>query len=389
MPKPSKKTVRKLIALGALVVLFVTLTLLSTNQAVCEFFASTISRYWIAFFGTMFSGWSFSVYELFLILAIVGAIAFVVFMIIFLVRRRFRQLLSMTLAVAIAVMSFLNIYTLSASFAYNRDPLPSYVYTEYSSEDFSVEDATALATLLVSKANDAYLQTQHDSDGNIVYPYAFAEISNLLSKEYERLDDDYFSSYTPSGKRIANKWLMSQLHITGVFFAPFGEANVNGYENSLYLPVTLAHEMAHGKGVMREYQAELVAFYICLTSDNPYLQYGALAQMAYKSLNLLYKYPDSLSVYNELYEQLNEGIKQELSNYSEFYAQFTLLEDVGNFFNDIYLKLQKQSGTSSYVKPGTSVDTGKTDDDGKAIVQIISFSDKENLLINLYKQGLL
>lgn len=388
MKKPRKTTIRKIIALAVLTAVFVTLLILSGNQAVCEFFATTVSRAWIAVFGTLLGWLPFSVYELFLILAIVGAVAFVVFVIIFLAKRRWRQLTSLVLAVAIAIVSFLNVYTLSASFAYNRDSLPEEVYKEYSSEQFTSDQAIALAEILVEKANYCYENTEHDEDGNIVYPFSFSELSDLLAEEYEKIQSDYFSSYTPHGKRILNKWIMSQLHITGVFFAPFGEANVNGNENSMYLPTTLAHEMAHGKGVMREYQANLVAMYVCLNSENLYISYGAAAQAASIAISLVSLYPNTTDKVSELRAALNGGIAVEKANYSAFYAKFTLLDDIGDFFNDIYLKLQKQEeGTDSYVKPGETVGTGETDDDGKEIVQIISFSANQNLLIHLYKLG--
>lgn len=385
-----KATIAKLCILGALTVLFVVLSLLLSNTEVCEFFATTISRWWIAAFGFLSSLFTFSTYEYFLILAIGGGVTCLVFVVIFLAKRRWKKLLSLVLSMAIAVMSFLNIYTATASFAYNREPLPDYVYTEYNSEQFSYEQALDLAQTLVEKANYAYQNTRHDEEGNIVFPFGFDQLSALLAKEYQRLDSDYFSSFTPRGKRIANKWLMSQLHITGVFFAPFGEANVNGNENNLYLPFTLAHEMAHSKGVMREYEADIVAMYVLLTSDNIYLQYSALARAASYAISLVYLYPNSVEDGQNLYAMLDGGIALEKSNYSKFYAQFQLLDDLGKFFNDIYLKLQnQQGGTDSYVKPPQTQGTGQTDDFGQEIVQIVSFSGMQNLLINLYKQQLL
>ena len=50
-----KSTINKLIALGVLTALFAILTVLTTNVAVCEFFATTFSRAWIALFGRIFS----------------------------------------------------------------------------------------------------------------------------------------------------------------------------------------------------------------------------------------------------------------------------------------------------------------------------------------------
>lgn len=384
-----RTTFRRLIVLGVLVVLFVTLTLLKNSQKVCEFFARTFSRAWIFIFGNLFGWLPFSLYELFLVVVIVGAIVFVVLEIVFLSKHKWQSLLSAALIVALSVFTFLNIYTATASFAYGRDRLPDEVYSEYSGDDITFEEAVTLAETIINQANADYLATHHDVDGNIVYPYSFQEISDMLTEEYKRLESSYFSSYTPKGKKIINKTIMSELHITGVFFAPFGEANINGYEvNNLYFPHTLAHEMAHGKGVMREYEANLVASYICLTSDNPYLRYGALVDCMYSAINIVGLYPNSSKIVESLYASINDGIRTERENYSKFYAQFTLLKDIGNFFNDLYLKLNKQKeGTGSYNKPGESFDTGEKDDDGKEIVHVINFSAKQNLLIKLYKEG--
>lgn len=86
-------------------------------------------------------------------------------------------------------------------FSYNREPLPDEVYTEYTAEDFSFHDAVSLATALVQEANDAYRNTRHDENGNIVYPYTFSEMSDKIAEEYAKLQSDYFSPYTPKAKR--------------------------------------------------------------------------------------------------------------------------------------------------------------------------------------------
>ena len=377
-----------MIALEALVLLFAILTVLKSDGRICEFFATTFSRAWIFIFGNLFGWLPISLYELFLIVVIAGAIALVVFIVIFLCKQKWKRLLSTSIIVALAVMTFLNVYTATASFSYGRDPLPNEVYTEYSGDDLTFEEAVELASNYIDRVNALYYQTEHDADGNIVYPYSFREISNLLAKEYERLESQYFSPYTPSAKKIINKRIMSEMHIVGVFFAPFGEANINGYETNFYLPQTMAHEMAHGKGVMREYEADLLAYYVCITSDNPYISYGAMVKVMYSALSIVSLYPNSSKIWDELYAKIDYGIRLEQSNYSRFYGQFRLLDDIGEFFNDLYLKLNKQQdGTGSYYKPGENVGTGAKDDDGHEIVQIINFSGTQNLLIKLYKEG--
>lgn len=383
-----KSTIKKLIALGVLTAVFVVLTLLSESRAVCEFFATTFARAWIFLFGHIFGVLPFSCYELFLIAAIVLAVVFVVYLFVFLIGRKWNKLLSMILIAAIAVMTFLSVYTATATMTYNRDELPDEIYSQYSSKDLTFDEAVELAEIIIDGANKAYADTEHDSSGNIVYPFDFNGLSDLLADEYKKLDNKYFSSYTPKGKRIINKTIMSELHIVGVFFAPFGEANVNGHENNLYLPQTLAHELAHSKGVMREFQADIVADYVLLQSDNPYLRYGAYAQCMSYAMRIVSLYPDSQAEYDRLYARIDKRIYTEQRNYSEFYSQFHHFDDLGKFFNDLYLKLQKQpDGVNSYTKPGEIVDTGNVDGDNRPIVEVRSFSGMQNLLINMYKQG--
>lgn len=383
-----KSTIKKLIALGVLVVVFVILTLLSENQVVCEFFATTFARAWIFVFGNIFGIVPISFYELFLIVAIVLAVTLIVCLIVFLAKRKWNRLLSTVLIAAITVVSFLNIYTATATMTYNRNELPNEVYAQFSSDDLTFDEAVELAEIIVNAANEAYEQTTHDADGNIVYPFDLYELSSLLAEEYKRLDNKYFSSYTPRGKRIINKTIMSELHIVGVFFAPFGEPNVNGYETNLFLPQTLAHELAHSKGVMREFQADIVSCYVLLQSDNPYLRYGAYVKCLSAALQIVSLYPDSNAEYTRLQSLVDDRINIERRNYSKFYSQFHHFDDFGDFINDLYLKLQKQpDGTDSYVKPPVTEGTGEVDDSGNEVIFVVSFSGAQNLLINLYKQG--
>lgn len=382
-------TIKKLITIGILAVLFALLSILSTNVAVCEFFAKTFSRAWIWLFGHIFSVLPFSVYELFLSVAIVLAVMFIVFLIKFLAQKKWRKLVSMLLITIICVFSFLNIYTVSATFAYNREDLPEEIYKEYTSEDLTFEEAVDLANWMVNNVNQAYNNTKHDEKGNIVYPFTtIEELSCLMASEYARIESDYFSSYTPTGKTIINKTIMSELQILGVFFAPTGEANINGNEKGLFLPDTLAHELAHSKGVMREYQADIVGRYVLLTSENDYLRYGSLVKCLNSALSIVSSYPDYEEVYNDLLDRVDDGIYLERKNDAQLFAKYDHFDKLGEFFNNLYLKLQKQpDGTGSYVKPPEIIGSGEYDGETGEEIMITHFSGMQNLLINLYKQG--
>lgn len=381
----------KLIVSLVLLLVYVDLTVILGNSTqIAEWFARNFSRGWIAVWGTL-TGWlPFSMYELFLIVAIVAAVVGVVFVIVWLCKRKWMRAVSLVLTVCICVTSFLTVYNVTAGYAYRRESLPSQVYTAQNPNKFDRDSAIAMAQLVVNELNKAYEQTPHDENGNVILP-SIEQIHNDIAEEYKRIDGEqcngYFNSYNPAVKQITNKWVMSQMHIVGVFFAPFGEANVNPNENNYNMPHSMAHEMAHGKGVMRENEANLVASYLLLTCDKPYLRYSALMKVYFSAISLVSMYPNTNDAVALLRSSVRSEIYAEMSNYNKFWSQFTLIGDIGNWFNDIYLKLHKQNGTGSYVKPPISEDTGEKDDDGNPIVTIVSFSDTQSLLVMLYKQG--
>ncbi len=388
--KNKNSVVNKLIVVGALCLLLVVLLLLKTNVAICEFVATTIARGWIWFMGHLLGWIPISFYELFLIVAISGLIVCIVFIVRYFCKRKPMQAISLLLTVLIVALCGVNLYTTTASFSYDREPLPTEVLMSYSGDDITYDDALAIADYVISQVNEYYDNTPHDNDGNVILP-SLAELNDLLQEEYKRLDsvgNGYFSSYTPNVKGILNKRIMSEMHVAGVFFAPFGEPNVNVTRMDLYTPSTMAHELAHAKGVMRESDANTVAVYLLLTSQNSYLRYSGYVYCMYSALSIVSVYPNSDTDYFNLLESINKGVLTELSNYSKHWSQYTLFADIGEFFNNIYLKLQgEKDGTGSYEKPPVIEWTGENDDDGNEIIYIIEFSNIENVLINLYKQG--
>lgn len=380
----------KIIAVLCICSVLAFLCALGGNTKVAEEFTRTVSRALIAVLGTLFGWLPFSVYELFLIVAIVFAVTAVVLVVVWSCKRQSLRAVSMLLTLAIVVTSFLTLYKATASFAYERAPLPTAVYSRQDPDTFGKEQAIDLARKVVKAVNQAYADTPHDDYGNIILPNV-ATIRADIAEEYKRLDDPlfdgYFSSYTPTVKTIVNKTIMSEMHIVGVFFGPSGEANINPIETNYNLPHTMAHEMAHGKGIMRENEANLVASYLLLTSSKPYLRYSALMKTFYSAISLVSMYPDTKTTVTELRLSINDGIYTEFANYSELWSRYTLIGDIGNWLNDIYLKFHKQTGSDSYYKPSESEGTGEKDNEGEEIKVIINFSDTQSLLVKLYNEG--
>ena len=67
---------------------------------------------------------------------------------------------------------------------------------------------------------------------------------------------------------------MSAANFTGYIFPPLGESTLNVDCPAVFLPVTIAHEFAHQRGVAAEQEANFVGIAACVDSDKPEYVYS-------------------------------------------------------------------------------------------------------------------
>lgn len=114
--------------------------------------------------------------------------------------------------------------------------------------------------------------------------------------------------------------LMSSMNFTGVFFPLTGEANLNIKSPAALLPATLAHELAHQRGVAAEDEANFVAILACLESGEPEFVYSA-ALLAYIHLGNALHSAD-YDAWAELYGSLCEEARADLNANNEYWARY-------------------------------------------------------------------
>jgi hypothetical protein len=142
----------------------------------------------------------------------------------------------------------------------------------------------------------------------------------------------------------------------------------------------MAHELAHAKGVMREQDANLVALYVCLLSDDPYVQYSGLFNSFYTLLNLL-RYMGEPTAYQQMYQTLSLNIRKDYAYQNAFWSEYDVLDTFARWVNDTYLKIFGNDGVSSY----TDVPDVITIEDGENTVEVISeFSPFQKLFFYFY-----
>lgn len=205
--------------------------------------------------------------------------------------------------------------------------------TVYAAAEYFAEELSAVSE-----------QLPRGEDGRIEAPLTFAQTAQALNAAYASFGN-YFSGQAVRPKAVALSVPMSYLGITGIYIPFFGEASVNVNIPVYQLPQTMAHEMAHAKGVSREDEANVVSYYVCLTSEEAYLRYSALMPVTATLLNALPR-----AEREQLRDRLPAAVLADYAAASEHYARYEgAIDRISSFFNDLFLKANGvSSGTASY-----------------------------------------
>ena len=184
-----------------------------------------------------------------------------------------------------------------------------------------------------------------------VMPYSFSKLNDKLNDAYSSFSEkyDFISKLSSRVKRVMLSEPMTYTHISGVYTFFTGESNVNVNYPDYITPYTMAHEMAHQRGIAREDEANFVAFLVCLESDDAYIRYSAYLNLFDYISSSLYR--ADKEAYKEVYLSLPASIIAEKAAYSRFYEKYrdSVLSDISDSVNNSYLVSQGQTnGTASY-----------------------------------------
>ncbi len=243
------------------------------------------------------------------------------------------------------ILGGVNYYRYPFSFISGLEVRKSTIEELYEVTDYLAREASSVRTELEKSGIE-------DENGVIHYTdLELKDLGNVLRKEFLEASNEYpvFSGYYGKFKPVYFSKFMSRMEITGIYWPFTVEANVNVHASEYSIPVTIAHEMAHQRGFMREDEANFIAYLICKRSDNLQLQYsGIMLGLSYAS-NQLYKYDKDL--YNKVIDNYNEGMLADLREEYYYWKQFedTVISTISNNMNDSYLKANNQSdGVKSY-----------------------------------------
>lgn len=290
----------------------------------------------------------FSAAEIIIILAIAAVLFFIIKTIADLIRSPnrgalFIKRLSFAAAAVLFVVLILNLF-LGTSYYGSNFMDKSGIRTEPASIDKLYNTAKYFAL----KLTEASGNVKRDANGVFCESIddIFVRSRGIYDNSYERFPFLEFKANRP--KKLLTSRIFSSLSYTGFYFPFTGEANINTDSPGCFIPSTIAHEMAHQRGIAYEQEANFVAIYVSINSGDPVYEYSGYL-LAYVHLNnALYKYDKQK--YYELYSLLSDEVKADLSYNNKYWERFEgPVSEVSDVVYDTFLKSYGQElGIQSY-----------------------------------------
>ena len=217
-------------------------------------------------------------------------------------------------------------------------------------ESVSTDDLYKTSEYLVDKINELSVEISYGNDDFSLMPYDFKEMNEKLLEAYDVFcqDHNFISTFNSRLKPVLLSEAMSYAHITGIYSFFTGETNINVRFPDYTIPFTSAHEMAHQRGIAREDEANMIAFLVCIESEDPYIQYSAYLNVFEYVASALYR-ADSKK-FQQIYNKLNTNTYREQKAYNAFFEKYdnSVASQVSGAVNDTYLKAQGTAGKKSY-----------------------------------------
>ncbi len=290
------------------------------DRALMNALCDALVRPWHRFAGRAYDVLPFSAAELYIGLGVLAALCFLAQLVVHFARRPgdWRRLgrWAVTLLALLAALFGLfclwwGVYYYADSFS-ERSGLQAEPVSAQALEavtDWFVERVNATAPLVARDENGAYA-----GDEKTVFAHSSA-LYGAAAEIFPCLDGPALRA-----KPVAASVIMSYVNYTGFFFPYTAEANLNVDSPRCLLPATIAHELAHQRGVAAEDEANFAAVLACLSDgDADYAYSGSL--MAYIYLGNALHDAD-YGAWREAYSALCAEARRDLADNNAYWARF-------------------------------------------------------------------
>ena len=245
----------------------------------------------------------------------------------------------------IAWLAVVLLWAFLFAFGLNYQRPPLYDLLGYERRRASAFELEELGVLMVRGVNQNYMESR--ADGRQA-----PGVDDLIALLQESFKGSRDLGLLPKGAYVAPKpvyfsGLLTRLGISGIYFPFTAEPNFNADMPDFQLPFSMAHEMAHQRGVARESEANFVAYLVCVNSRDPFVRYSG--------------YRNGLGVLSELYRleperakgligRLGPGFREDSRRAALFWAKAAGAAGALSYrVNDLYLRANRvRSGAEDY-----------------------------------------
>ena len=289
---------------------------------------------------------SFSVAEALIALAVIAGLVYIVFTAVALIRspQRLRRL-------------YRFVVTCMTEFALIYGGFCLFWGVYYYSADFEdlsgirgapagIDQLTVVTRYFTDLVNQYDTQIRRDETG------AFSEDADAVfarsSELYHAVENRVpcLAGDDLDAKPVHFSRIMSYINFTGFFFPFTGEANINTDAPACLMPSTIAHELAHQRGVAEEDEANFVAVLASLESGDPVYSYSACL-LAYIHLsNALYD--SDYDAWLENYRRLSDGPRRDLEENNRYWERYET--PAGTVSDQVYTGFLQSYGQSLGLK---------------------------------------
>ncbi len=339
----------RLIYVGVLLLITLLFFVFRGSRSVMNFMTDYVTHPIRGVLAKMCSFTVWSVSEWVLIVAVLFALLLLFFFIFSLIRRR-KQWLSVLfqylLSFASYALTISVLLTLLWNVNYYADTFQD--KSGIRAKEASVEELYETTLYFVGLLSD--VSGKIERNGNGLYSEDTDSIFDESSTLYRNVEQDFpfLSGKELRTKKVLFSRAMSEVRTTGVAFPFTGEANVNIDQPPAFIPVTIAHEIAHQRKIASEQEANFVAILACDYSDLPAYRYSGYL-LAYNYLASALSRED-FDLYREIALSLPPDVRVDLYLNNQYWKQFdSKVSEISDTLYDDYLKGQGQElGTKSY-----------------------------------------
>lgn len=334
------------ISLFAAMLSILLVILSSASYTASDFLATTVSEAYRFITAKLSGVFPFSLFELlmYLVLPLIAFLIFAAFRFCRTEIARARYAFSLLGVIFLIYSAF----AISTSISYNVTPLGDRL--GMNEVGITEDNLYETAKILLDETNSLAERLEFDGNGSAVMPYTLDELSDKLCDAYASLSEKhgFIPGYSTRVKPILTKGAMSSVGLLGIYTFYTGEANVNIDYPDANLPFTSAHELAHQRGIIRENEANFVAFLVCLESDDDFIRYSGYLRMYEYVASSLYR--TSKDRYAVLLSDMSDSVRSEIIYDNEVARKYAdgWIARLSGKMNDVYLKLNGTEGVVSY-----------------------------------------